>query len=132
MTGFIDTNLLVYCFQSDDGRCARATALLDGTNLIGVQSLNEFALVARRRLSFEWTDVQRALTAIRALAPSPIPLTLDIHESGVRIAERYQFRIYDSLLLAAALSARCNTFWSEDMHDGHVVEDRLTIRDPFA
>ena len=46
MTGFIDTNILVYCFQPADARATRARSLLDGTNHIAVQSLNEFAVVA--------------------------------------------------------------------------------------
>jgi len=35
-------------------------------------------------------------------------------------------------MLAVALRAGCTTFLSEDMHDGLVIDDRLTISDPFA
>lgn len=33
---------------------------------------------------------------------------------------------------AAAMLDRCGTLCSEDMQDGLVVENTLTIRDPFA
>lgn len=60
------------------------------------------------------------------------PVTIDIHESGLRLAERHGFSIYDSFIVAAALAADCDTLWSEDMQDGMLVEGRLRIVNPFA
>lgn len=51
---------------------------------------------------------------------------------GLRLAERYQLSLYDGMIVAAALDAGCDTLWSEDMHDGLVVETQLTICNPFA
>lgn len=59
------------------------------------------------------------------------PLTFEIHQSGLRLAERYGFSIYDSFIVAAALAADCDTLWSEDMQDGMVVDARLRIANPF-
>lgn len=42
----------------------------------------------------------------------------------------YQF--YDALIIAAALEAGCAVLFSEDPHDGQVIDGRLTIRNPFA
>ena len=39
---------------------------------------------------------------------------------------------YDSALLASALLADCDTFYSEDLQNGLVIEGSLTIRNPFA
>jgi len=33
---------------------------------------------------------------------------------------------------AAALEAKCDTLYTEDMQDGQVIDDRLTIKNPFA
>lgn len=60
------------------------------------------------------------------------PLTLDIHRSGLRLAERYGFSVYDSFIVAAALEADCDTLWSEDMQHGLVIDGRLRIANPFA
>jgi predicted nucleic acid-binding protein len=127
---FLDTNVLVYAFI-DDPRARRAQALLDGRARISVQSLNEFTLVARRKLRFDWQGVYGALDDIAIGAPSPIPLTFDIHRLGLAIAEQHGFRIYDALIIASALSVGADTLWSEDMHDGLVIANRLTIRNPF-
>ena len=131
MSGFLDTNILVYAF-SDDRRAIVARDLLERRNGIAVQSLNEFTLVARHCLLMSWHEIRTSLEAIRVVSTEPSPLTVEVHEHGLRIAERYRLRVFDSMIVAAALTARCDTLWSEDMHDGLVVDDRLTIRNPFA
>ena len=40
----------------------------------------------------------------------------------MRLAERHRFRIYDSLILAAARRAGCRVLYSEDMQDGQRIE----------
>ena len=42
------------------------------------------------------------------------------------------FNYYDSLILATALSVGCETIATEDMQHGQVIEDVLTIRNPFG
>ena len=127
---FFDTNVLIYAFAKDERRTKIAETLLSGGGVVGVQTLNEFVAVAVRKLAMPWDDVLEALSAIRVLFPSPVPLTVRTHDVALRIARRYGYHIYDSLVIAAALEARCNTLFSEDMKDGQAVEG-LTIRDPF-
>ena len=50
---------------------------------------------------------------------------------ALRIARKYRYHIYDSLVIAAALEASCDVLYTEDMHDGQVI-DGLTIRNPFG
>lgn len=126
---FIDTNVLVY-FTGEGKKSSTAEALISGGGIISVQVLNELTLVLRRKHGYSWQEVREVLTFLRCLL-SVRALTTDTHEIGLSLAERYQLRFYDSLLLAAALQAGCETFWSEDMQDGFVVEGTLTIRNPY-
>jgi predicted nucleic acid-binding protein len=133
MTGdrtFLDTNVLIYAFAKNDPRSEIAATLLAGGGVVGVQTLNEFVAVAVRKLAMPWEEVLEALSAIRVLFPSPVALTVETHDAALRIARRYGYHIYDSLVIAAALEARCHTLFSEDMKDGQVIEG-LTIRNPF-
>jgi predicted nucleic acid-binding protein len=57
---------------------------------------------------------------------------MEVHETARKIAETHGYGIYDALVIAAALEARCATLYSEDLQDGHRIEGRLTIRNPFA
>ncbi len=59
-----------------------------------------------------------------------VPLTVDTHDRGLALAERYQLSLYDGMIVAAAQLAGCTTLYSEDMHDGLVI-DGLTIRNPY-
>jgi predicted nucleic acid-binding protein len=48
------------------------------------------------------------------------------------LAEKYQLPVYDAMIVSAALIAGCTTLWSEDMHNGLLIEDRLRVVNPFA
>jgi len=129
---FFDTNVIVYAFAKDDHRTTIAEMLLAGGGVIGVQILNEFVAVAARKLGMPWEEILEALSALRELCPSPpIPVTVKTHDAALRIAGRFGYHIYDSLVIAAALEARCDTLFSEDMNDGQTI-DGLTIRNPFG
>jgi predicted nucleic acid-binding protein len=126
---FYDTNVLIYAY-SNDPRKHEAERLLEAGGTIGVQQLNEFVSVARRKLRRSLTEIITAIEDIRLLCPDPVPITLALHESALRVCDRYGYAIYDSLVIAAALHASCDTVYSEDMRDGQKIED-LTIRNPF-
>jgi predicted nucleic acid-binding protein len=127
---FLDSNVLVYAF-TNDRRAAKAQALLESGAAISVQGLNEFANVARRKLGMNWDELDRALGDIRTVCPRILPVDLDTHAEGLRIAERHGYAIFDALIIAAALQAGAATLWSEDMQHGMVIDDRLTISNPF-
>jgi predicted nucleic acid-binding protein len=128
---FFDTNVVVYAFREEDPRCEVARILLATGGVISVQVLNELVAVLRRKLNLTWEQVSEAVGAVRTLCPAIVPLTLDTHESAIKIAVRYGYRIYDSLIIAAAQDARCKTLYSEDMRNGQAIEG-LTICDPFT
>jgi predicted nucleic acid-binding protein len=130
---FFDTNILVYAFreEEEDPRCEVARILLATGGLVGVQGLNELVAVLRRKLKFSWQEVSEALSAVRSLCPSIAPMTAATHDAALGIAQRYQYHIFDSLIIAAAIEAGCRMLYSEDMSDGQVIES-LTIRNPFT
>ena len=127
---FLDSNVLVYAFTSDP-RATRAQELLERGCILGVQGLNEFTNVARRRLGMTWGEVREELAAIRIICRTILPINIDTHTGALRIAERYGYGIFDALMIASALSANCGVLWSEDMQDGIIVDRRLRIANPF-
>ena len=128
--GFLDTNILVYAQLTDDPKSPVAKALRDAGGVIGIQVLNEFANVLRRKLSRPWDQTTMILAATRQLL-EVVPLTEAIHEDGLRLAERYSLSIYDAMIVAAGLDSGCNVLWSEDMQHDLLVDGRLRIRNPF-
>ncbi len=126
---FLDTNVLVYAF-SDDARADAADELLRAGGVISVQVLNEFVNVSRRKLSFKWTEVDNALNEFKDLLNPAIPLTAELHERAVEIARKHKLRIYDSLIVAAAIAAGCPILYTEDMQHGRKIGGTI-IRNPF-
>jgi predicted nucleic acid-binding protein len=127
---FLDTNIVTYALITSDSRQATAESLLaDAT--ISVQVLNELVSIAMRKYRLGWEQINYELRVLKTLCASILPLTQQVHELAVELAERYGFYIYDANIIAAALVAGCDTLYSEDMQDGQRIGP-LTIRNPFT
>ena len=127
---FIDTNVVLYLL--DDGHKAdRAEALMANGPRISVQVLNEAEVNCRRKAGMSWEETGAFLSGIKALCPVE-DLTLQTHEVGRALAERYGCSVYDAMIVAAALIAGCTTLYTVDMHDGLLVEDQLRLVNPFT
>ena len=127
---FLDTNILVYAFTTGDRRNTIALNLLDDGGVVSVQVLNEFVNVSRRKLRFQWAEVESALSALRTMLGPPLPLTVDLHELAITLARDHRLAFYDALIVAAASRANCAILLTEDMQHGRSIEG-LTIRNPF-
>lgn len=127
---FLDTNILIYAVVREE-RSARAEELLGAGGVVSVQILNEFVSVARRKLKMPWGQLIDALDAIRVLCPEPIAMSVETHEAALKIAQKHRYEIYDALVIAAALQAKCEILYSEDLHHGQVIDGRLEVRNPF-
>jgi predicted nucleic acid-binding protein len=127
---FFDTNVLLYVASDDIAKANRAETLIGEGGTISVQVLNEVANVARRKMRLSWAETRTMLAIFRNLLPVR-PMTVDIHEAGLALAECYGLSVYDAMIAAAALDAGCDTLWSEDMQDGMVLEGRMRIINPF-
>jgi predicted nucleic acid-binding protein len=75
-------------------------------------------------------EVGQFLELVRGLC-KVVPLTTEIHDRARRVAERHQLSFYDSCIVAAAIEAGCQTLYSEDMIHGQILEESLTLRNPF-
>lgn len=128
---FFDTNVLLYLLKQDAEKAGPVERLVFGGGKISVQVLNEIVNVGRRKYRKPWSEIRTFLSFVQAEL-EVVPLSLEIHQDGLRLAERYNFSTYDAMIVAAALFSGCSTLWSEDMQNGMVVDGRLTIYDPFA
>ena len=48
-----------------------------------------------------------------------------------RIRETDTVSYWDSLIIAAALESGCSELWSEDLQDGRIFEEKLTLFNPL-
>jgi predicted nucleic acid-binding protein len=127
---FIDSNALLYLLSSDVAKADQAESLLLTPATISVQVLNEITSVARRKLSKTWNEVDELIGTLREIC-EVVPMTESTYDQGRKISERYKLSLYDSMIIAAALLAQCQTLYSEDMQNDLLIEGQLRIKNPF-
>jgi len=128
--GFLDSSVVLYLLSGDSAKAVRTEQLLKTKPIISVQVLNEVTHVCRRKIAMSWSDIAQFLLLVRGFC-TLVPLTEATHDQARRIAERYHYHLYDACIIASARMAACQTLFSEDMHDGQVLEQGLTIRNPY-
>jgi len=121
----------LYLLSADSAKADRAEALIATGGTISVQALNEFSTVASRKLRMSWTDIGEVLGTIRAVCRVE-SLSLETHKLGISLSQRYGYSVYDSMILAAAWLAGCRIFYTEDLQQGQVIDERIKIVNPFS
>ena len=127
---FFDTNILLYLLTDDPVKASRSDELVAMGGVISVQVLNEFTSIATRKFKLPWAVVRESLVALRGNLRI-IPVTIEVHDRGLALAEAHRFALYDAMIVAAAITADCKLLYSEDMQHGRVIEG-LTIRNPYS
>jgi predicted nucleic acid-binding protein len=129
---FIDTNILIYCYTDDEP--VKQQKALDIVNnqdtFISTQVLTELSNTLKKKFKLDWQKVKNVISEVNSDFNVFInkPSTI---EQACQIADKYQYSFYDSLIISAALSCNCKTLYSEDMQDGQVIENSITIVNPF-
>ena len=126
---FVDTNYIVYLY-SDTDVSKKSDILLEldkYERYISAQVMNEFCSVCIRKLKCSLPDVRNAVSEIRN-SFNLVMIDDQTVMEALRVHEKYGYSYYDSLIIATALESDCQYLLSEDMSDGQVIENRLTIR----
>jgi predicted nucleic acid-binding protein len=123
MTGrdFLDTNVLVYAYQtSDPGKQRIARQLLSravaGEFTISTQVLAEFATTLLHKLQPP-LSIEEVTIALDGLGPIPLIVPDgDIVRRAVEARGAYGIHFYDGMIVAAAERAGCEKILSEDLN----------------
>lgn len=129
---FLDTNVLVYSYAVTEPikRTQALAAIGSGQAWVSTQVLIEFVNVSHRKLKAAWPDIQLSLVELNANY-QVVPTSAATIAHATRLADRYGFSWFDSLIVAAALECDCETLYSEDLQHGQVIEDSLRVMNPF-
>jgi len=135
---FLDTNILVYSFDSTQpAKSLRAKelirdALASGKGVLSYQVVAEFLNVALRRFSRPMTPIEAeqylSITLVPLLA---VQSSRALFVQALRLSRDHSVSWYDSLILAAALEARCSVLYSEDFQHGQRFSG-LRVVNPFV
>jgi predicted nucleic acid-binding protein len=128
---FADTNIVIYAEGSDVNKAQRATAILESGPVISSQVITETISTLTRKYGFTLTEAHEVALGLIDLC-EVVPVGADTIREAVRLVARYQLSHWDSLIVAAALLAGCETLYSEDLQHNQLFDDRLRIINPFA
>lgn len=134
---FIDTNILVYCFDNSDSRKqTRALSLVskhldDQTGVISWQVVQEFYHVALHKFKQPLAlDVLENFSQEFLLPMCLIYPSRSVWKEALLIHRQTQYRFYDSLIVSAALASKAEILFSEDLQANRKIMN-LEILNPF-
>lgn len=130
---FVDSNIWLYALmgQRDPQKYQAAKTVTELPNLvISVQVVNEVCANLIKKAAFSEAQIQQVIASLY-LECDVVGIDEDVFLSASDLRQKYHFSYYDSLIVAAALSANATILYSEDMHDGLLVENKLRIVNPF-
>ncbi len=128
---FIDSNIALYLIDDVLSEKKKiAISLIAATGFISPQVVFECLHVCLRKRKLDKKD---ALAFVRFLIKASYLQNEDeaVLETAFHVFERYGLSSYDSKIVASALAAGCSILYSEDMQNGLLIENRLTVINPF-
>ncbi|HEY9705325.1 MAG TPA: PIN domain-containing protein [Allocoleopsis sp.] len=134
-----DSNIWLYRFltdpNSDNSEEIRkyniAKTITDTDNIIiSIQVINEVCAVLLRKAHVSEVKIKQVIQEFYEGC-----IVIEINYNIIVIASElrtvYNFSFWDSLIVASALFSGANILYSEDMQDGLIVDNQLTIINPF-
>ena len=138
---FIDTNVWLYGLtvpEDGEGGVKRRKTLdllsqltKKSTIVVSAQVINEFHWNMTKKFG------QQDKTAFDLVTENIESITIvtdmgySIYRKAFELRSKHSLSFWDSLIVASALDAFCETLYTEDMQDGLVVENQLNIVNPF-
>jgi predicted nucleic acid-binding protein len=134
---FLDTNVFVYQLDASDARKHKIAealvrqALERESACISFQVVQECLNTAVRKaeVALDASQARAYLDAV-LLPLMKVGASAALYQRALDLQGRWRFGFYDSLIVAAALSAGCTRLLTEDLQHGQRIET-LTVENPF-
>jgi len=127
----IDTNVLVYMRDNQENHKFQiAMDILDATPVVCSQVAVEYINVLKRLFKLTKQECMEICLCDMAICEFR---TVDYQtlKYANDLMLRYDFQLFDSIVVASALEANCDILYSEDFQHNQLIENRLRIINPF-
>ena len=127
----LDTNILVYLYDASNEKKRKISEdLLLRQPLISSQVVSEYLNVSKRLIKLPKNEIfDKCLRVFSYCIITPVvyeTLTL-----AKLLMLKYDFQLFDSIIIASTLQTDCSVLYSEDLHLNQIIEGKLTIKNPF-
>ena len=92
--------------------------------------INEVCANALKKAAFTEAQIKLFIQTFETRCTVVAP-NIEVLIKASDLRSRYHFSFWDGLIVASALFANAEILYSEDMQDGLIVEQRLTLINPF-
>ena len=129
---FVDSNLWIYLYSEGE----KSAIIFKVINkhfdhiIVSTQVLGEcFNVLTKKKLKTleevtQIIDEIASITEVSGIDKFSVAKAIEIHT-------RYKYSYYDSLIIASALENGCTILYTEDLQHGQVIDEKLTIINPF-
>jgi len=129
---FLDTNILIYGYSVTEAEKQKVAESISetGKSFISTQVIQEFSNIMYKKFKLDWHEI---ILAISEISDSYKVFTnqAETIKGACRIADKYKYSFYDSLIISAALEADCKILYTEDLQNNQLIETKLRIINPF-
>ena len=128
---FLDSNICLYLLSTDSAKKHTAEILLALPHtIISTQVISETINVGIKKFQLSHEQLTAHIDFL-TLSCEVILVSAELQKKAMDIHFRYQLSFFDSLIIASALEANCLTLYTEDMQHKQVIENKLTLVNPF-
>lgn len=127
----VDTNILVYLYDVTDERKRNISERLVAEKpVISPQVISEYINVTKRLLKLPKIEILKRCNLVFEKCIIS-PLQSKTLSYALFLLEKYDFQLFDAIIVASALESNCSILYSEDLQHNQLIESRLRIINPF-
>jgi len=128
----LDSNILIYNHSSDyENKRLIARNFFNEKPVVSSQVISEYLNVMRRNFKMQKQELMHLCSSWLEKCTVQ-PVIFSTIKLAQNLVNKYDFQIFDGIIVAAALEANCDILYSEDMQNEQIIENVLKIVNPFT
>ena len=130
---FLDTNIIIYCYSNSEiEKQTICRKLFENHSELNIskQVINEMTNILFKKFKLSSFDIKNTIEQISNIVFT-CDFNFDTQIKAIELKDKYNLQYYDALIIATALENHCNIIFSEDMQHNQIIENQLTIINPF-
>lgn len=129
---FLDSNVCVYAFSNNSiDKQEKALVLMNSQFIISPQVVIETYNVCSKKYKIAAADCEEIVLRLLEIGNMQ-EIDGGTILKAIMLKRKYQVSFLDSMILSAALQAKCTILYTEDMQHGLIVDVSMKIENPFV
>jgi predicted nucleic acid-binding protein len=125
---FVDSNVWLYSFMKGDSKKTQKSnqIISNSATILSTQVINELCVNLIKKAGYSEPEIQQTVKNIYSHY-QVISIDENIILEASKIREIYFFSFWDSLILASAITFKCDILYSEDMQHNQKIQNTQIV-----